>query len=152
MLRSTVIMESSRSSTQTIKTTSFDIVKTFVLVPFLDTTKISIDLLVKNSVVHNFLRIPQNTFPMLQSTVQMESIRSSTQTITTTSFDIVKTFVLVPFLDTTKIRIYLLVKSSVVHNFLRIPQNTFPMLQFILQMESSRSSTQTIKTTSFDIV
>ena len=51
--------------------------------------KIRIDLLVKNSVVHNFLRIPQNTFPMLRSTVQMESSRSSTQTIKTTCFVIV---------------------------------------------------------------
>ena len=65
----------------------------FVLIPFLDTTKIRIDLLLKNSVVQNFLRIPENTFPMLQSTVQMESSRSSTQTIKTTCFVIVWTFV-----------------------------------------------------------
>ena len=43
-----------------------------------------IDLLVQKTVVHNFLRIPQNTFPLLQSTFQMESSRSSTQTMTTT--------------------------------------------------------------------
>ena len=134
------------------KSEFFDIVWTFVLLPFLDTTKISIDLLVKNSVIHNFLRITQNTFPMLQSTVQMESSRSSTQTISATSFDIVWTFGLVPFLDTTKISIDLLVKNSVVHNFLRILQNTFQMLQSTVQLESSRSSTQTIKTTTFHIV
>ena len=52
-----------------------------------------IDLLVQKTVVHNFLRIPQSTFPLLQSTVEMESSRSSTQTMTTTSFDIVETFV-----------------------------------------------------------
>ena len=99
------------------KSDFFDIVWTFVLLLFLDTIKIRIDLLVKNSVVYNFLRITQNTFPMLQSTVQMESSRSSTQTIRATSFDIVWTFVLVPFLDTNKIRIDLLVKNSVFKNF-----------------------------------
>ena len=52
-----------------------------------------IDLLVQKTVVHNFLGIPQSTFPLLQSTVQMESIRSSTQTMTTFSSNIVETFV-----------------------------------------------------------
>ena len=41
----------------------------------------TIDLLVKKTVVHNFLRIPQSTFPLLYSTVEMESSRSSTQTM-----------------------------------------------------------------------
>ena len=40
-----------------------------------------------------FLRIPQSTFPPMQSTVQRESSRSSTQTMTTTSSYIVETFV-----------------------------------------------------------
>ena len=48
----------------------------------------TIDLPVQKTVVHNFLRIPQSTFPLLQSTVQMESSRSSTQTMTTTFSDI----------------------------------------------------------------
>ena len=52
-----------------------------------------IDLLVQKTVVHNFLGIPQSTFPLLQSTAQMESIRSSTQTMTTFSSNIVETFV-----------------------------------------------------------
>ena len=52
-----------------------------------------IDLLVQKTVVHNFLRIAQSTFPLLQSTVEMESSRSSTQTMTTTSSNIVETFV-----------------------------------------------------------
>ena len=52
-----------------------------------------IDLLVQKTVVHNFLRIPQSTFPFLQSTVEMESSRSSTQTMKTTSSNIVETFV-----------------------------------------------------------
>ena len=32
----------------------------------------TIDLLEENTVVHNFLPVPQSTFPTLQSTVQME--------------------------------------------------------------------------------
>ena len=52
-----------------------------------------IDLLLQKTVVHNFLRIPQSTFPLLQSTVEMESSRSSTQTMTTSSSNIVETFV-----------------------------------------------------------
>ena len=52
-----------------------------------------VDLLVENAVNHNFLRIPQITFTMLQSTVEMESSRYSTQTIITTSFNIAETFV-----------------------------------------------------------
>ena len=51
-----------------------------------------IDLIVEKTVVQNFLWIPQTTFPTLQSTVQMESSRSSTETMTTTSSNIVKTF------------------------------------------------------------
>ena len=49
-----------------------------------------IDLLVQKTVVHNFFRIPQSTFPLLQSTVEMESSRSFTQTMTTTSSNIVE--------------------------------------------------------------
>ena len=51
-----------------------------------------IDLLVQKTVVHNFLRIPQSTFPLLQPTVQMQSIRSSAQTMTRTSFNIAEFF------------------------------------------------------------
>ena len=40
-----------------------------------------IDLLVQKTVFHNFLRIPQITFLTLSSTVEMESSRSSTQTL-----------------------------------------------------------------------
>ena len=53
----------------------------------------TIDLLVLKTVVHNFLRFPQSSFPLLQSTVEMESIRSSTQTMTKSSSNIVETFV-----------------------------------------------------------
>ena len=52
-----------------------------------------VDLLVKNAVNHNFLRIPQILFPMLQSTDEMESSRYCTQTIKTTSFKIAQTTV-----------------------------------------------------------
>ena len=38
----------------------------------------TIDLLEQKTVVHNILRLPYSTFPTLQSTVRMESSRSST--------------------------------------------------------------------------
>ena len=53
----------------------------------------TIDLLVQKTVVNKFLRIPQSTFPLLQTTVQMELSRSSTQTMTMTSSNLVETFV-----------------------------------------------------------
>ena len=53
----------------------------------------TIDFLEQKTVVHNFLRVPQSKFPTLQSTVQMESSRSSSQTMITTSSNIVETFV-----------------------------------------------------------
>ena len=65
-------MESSRFSTQTMKTTSSNIVETFVYIPFVEASEITIDLLVQKTVVHNFLLIPESTFPTLPSTVQME--------------------------------------------------------------------------------
>ena len=58
----------------------------------------SVDLLVVNAVYHNFLRNPQITFPMLQSTVEMESSRHCSQTIGTTSFNMAKTFVYIPII------------------------------------------------------
>ena len=51
------------------------------------------DLLVQKTVVHNFLPIPQSTFPLLQSTVEMELSRSSTQRMTATLSNIAETFV-----------------------------------------------------------
>ena len=59
----------------------------------------TIDLLVQKTVVHSFLRIPEYTFPLLLSTVQMESSRSSTETMTTTSSNIVETFASIPFVE-----------------------------------------------------
>ena len=86
-------MESIRSSTQRMTTTSSNIVETFVLIPFVEASEMRIDLLVQKTVVHNFLRIPQSTFLLEKSTVQMESSRSSTQTMTRFSSNIVETFV-----------------------------------------------------------
>ena len=51
-------MESSRSSSQTMTTTSSNNVETFVYIPFGETSEMPIDLLVQKTVVHNFLRIP----------------------------------------------------------------------------------------------
>ena len=53
----------------------------------------TIDLLVRKTDVHNFLRIAQNTFPALPSTVEMESSRFYTQAMTSSSSNIVETFV-----------------------------------------------------------
>ena len=111
-----------------------------------------IDLLVQKTAVQNFFSIPQSTFPLLQSTVEMELSRSSTQTMTTTSSNIVETFVQIPFVEASEMKIDLLVQKTVVHNFLRIPQSTFPLLQSTVEMELSRSSTQTMTTTSSNIV
>ena len=121
LLQSTFQMESSRSSTKTMTTSSSNILETFVLIPFVEASEIRIDLLAKKTVVHNFLRIPQSTFQLLQSTVQMESSRSSTQRMTMSSSNIVETFVEIPFVETSEMRIDLLVQNTVVHNFLRIP-------------------------------
>ena len=62
-------MESSRSSAQTMTTASSNIVETFVYIAFVQDLEMRIDLLVQKSIVHNFLRIPQSTFPTLPSTV-----------------------------------------------------------------------------------
>ena len=62
-------MESTRSSTQTLMTTSSIIVETFVYIPFVEDSEMKIDLLVQKTVVQYFLRIPQITFPTLPSTV-----------------------------------------------------------------------------------
>ena len=151
-LPSTVQMKSSRTSTQTIMTTSSNIVRTFVYIPFVEASEMRIDLQVQKTVLHNFLRIPQSTFPTLPSTVQMKSSRSSTQTIMTTSSNIFRTFVYIPFVEASEMRIDLQVQKTVVHNFLHIPQSTFPTQPSTVQMKSSRSSTQTIMTTSSNIV
>ena len=93
-------------------TTSSNIVETFVYIPFVEASEIPIDLVVQKTVVHNFLRIPQSTFPTLPSTVQMESSRSSNQTMTTTSSNIVETFVYIPFVEASEMTIDLLVKKT----------------------------------------
>ena len=59
-------------------TTSSNIVETFVYIPFVEASVMTIDLLVQKTVVHNFLRIPQNTFRTLPSTVQVKLSLSST--------------------------------------------------------------------------
>ena len=59
----------------------------------MEASEITIDLVEEKTVVHNFLRVPYSTFPTLQSTVQMESSRSSTQTMITTSSNIAEAFV-----------------------------------------------------------
>ena len=77
----------------------------------------TIYLLVQKTVVHKFLRIPESRFPTIPSTVEMESSRSSTQTMTTTSSNIVETFVYIPFVEASEMTIDLLVQKTVVHKF-----------------------------------
>ena len=121
-------MESTRSSTQISMTTSSNIVKTFVYILLVEASEPTSDLQVEKTVVHYFVRIPQSTFPTLPSTVKLESIRSSIQTMMITSSNIVETFVYIPFVEDSEMTIDLLVQKTVVHNFLRIPQSTFPTL------------------------
>ena len=121
-------MESTRSSTQISMTTSSNIVKTFVYILLVEASEPTSDLQVEKTVVHYFVRIPESTFPTLPSTVKLESIRSSIQTMMTTSSNIVETFVYIPFVEDSEMTIDLLVQKTVVHNFLRIPQSTFQTL------------------------
>ena len=95
----------------------------------------TIDFLEQKTVIHNFLRVPKSTFPALQSTVQMESSRSSTQTMITTSPNIIETFVYIPFMEASEMTIDLLEQKTVVHNFLPVPQTMFPTLKSTVQME-----------------
>ena len=90
-------------------TTSSSMVETFVYIPFVKASEMTIDLLVQKTVVHNFLLIPQSTFPTLPSSVQVEFSRSSTQTMTTTSSNIVEAFVYIPFEEASAMTIDLLV-------------------------------------------
>ena len=95
----------------------------------------TIDLLVQKTVVHNFLWIPQSTFPTVPSRVEIESSRFYSQTMTPCSS-----------------KIHLLVQKTDVHNFLRIPQSTFTTLPSRVEMESSRFYTQTMTSSSSNIV
>ena len=133
-------------------TTSSNILRTFVYIPFVEASEMRINLLAEKTVIHNFLRIPQSTFQTLPSTVQMESSRFSTQTMMTTFYNIVKTFDYIQFVEASEMRIDLLVQKTVVHNFLLIPQGIFPTLPSTVQIKSSRFSTQTMTTTSCNIV
>ena len=55
-----------------MSTISSNIVETFFYIPFLEASEMTIYLLVQKTVLHNFLRIPQSTFPTLNPTVQMK--------------------------------------------------------------------------------
>ena len=87
----------------------------------------TIDLLVQKTDVHNFLRIPQSTFPTLPSTVERNQAVLLLK-LTSSSSTIVQTFVWIPFVEASEMAIDLLVVKTDVHNFLRIPQSTFPTL------------------------
>ena len=80
-----------------------------------------IDLQVEKTIFHNFLRIPQSTFPTVPSAVYMESTRTSTQTLMTVTSNSIETFVYIPFVEGSETTIELLVQNTVVQNFLGIP-------------------------------
>ena len=65
-------MESSRSSTKKMTTISSNIVETILYIQFLESSEMTIDLMVQMTVVQYYLRIPQSTFRTLPSTIQME--------------------------------------------------------------------------------
>ena len=140
LLQSTVQVESSRSSTQTMTTTNSNIVETFALIPLVAASEMRIDFLVQKAVVHNFFANSAKyvSIAILQSSNGIKPF--FTQTMTTTSSNIFKTFALIPFVEALEMRIDFVVQKAVVHNFLRIPQSTFPLLHPRVQMESSRSS------------
>ena len=102
-------------------TISSNIVETILHIPFLESSEMTIDLLVQMTVVHNFLQIAESTFSTLPFTVQIELSRSSTKKMTTTSSNIVETFVYIPFVEASEMTIDLLRQKTVVYNFLRIP-------------------------------
>ena len=82
-------------------------------------------LLVQKTVVLNFLKVPQSTFPLLQSTVQIESSRYSAQKMTTTSSNIVETLVEITIVEASEMWIDLLVQKTVVLNFWKIRKIRF---------------------------
>ena len=84
-----------------------------------------IDLLVQKTIVLNFLLIPQSTFPLLQSTVQIESCRYSAQKMTTTSSNIVETLVEITIVEASEMWIDLLVQKTVFLNFWKIRKIRF---------------------------
>ena len=53
-------------------TISSNILETILYIPFLESSEMTIDLLVQMTVVQYFLRIPQSTFRTLPFTIQME--------------------------------------------------------------------------------
>ena len=55
-----------------LTSSSSNIVQTFVWIPFVEASEMAIDLLVIKTDIHNFLRIPQSTFPTLPLWVLMQ--------------------------------------------------------------------------------
>ena len=92
-----------------------NIVKTFIYKPFLEDSEMTINLLVQMTAVQFFLRIPQCTFPTVRSTIQIESSRSSTQTMTNISSNVVEAFLYIPFVEASEMTVDSMVQKTVVH-------------------------------------
>ena len=72
ILEEVVVIVSVEERLDSMTTTSSNIVETFAWIALIAASEMRIDFLVQKAVVHNFLRIPQSTFPLLYSRVQME--------------------------------------------------------------------------------
>ena len=109
-----------------------------------------IDFMVQKTVVHNFLRIPQSTFPMLESTVHVKSGHCCVQTISNDFFEYRGNFCLNTFYLNVKAEVWFAGTIGNFFNFLRILQTTFPMLQWTVQVKSGRSCAEMIPNNFFE--
>ena len=81
------------------------------------------------SVLHSFLRIPQSAFPMVESTVLVESGRSEAKMIPDDFFYYPWNFGFDIFLLRLDSEYSFTLSKSVHNSFLRIPQSAFPMVE-----------------------
>ena len=91
------------------------------------------------AVFHKFLRIPQNTFPIIQSIVFLESGLTRAQTIPDEIILYRWNFSLITIRWNQDKKNWFTGIKAVSYNFLRIPQNTFPIIQSRVSVESCRT-------------
>ena len=96
------------------------------------------------AVFHKFLRIPQNAFPIMPSRVNVESGRTRAQSIQDDFLLHRWKFRLNIYRWNQDKENWFTGIKAVFHNFLRIPQNTFPIIQSIVFVESGLTRAQTI--------
>ena len=96
------------------------------------------------AVFYNFLRIPQNMFPIIPSRVNVESCCTRAQSIPDDFFQHRWKFCLNTYRWYQDKTNWFTGIKAVFYNFLRIPQNTFPIIQSRVNVESCRSRVQSI--------